>query len=558
MSRMTTDREDRLDALRAEYADRLPARVAEIAAACARLREGEANAPALREIETLAGRLAGSAAGFGYMRATELARAIDFLARGIRHTTVAPTGGDLAQVAARVHALEQAARTPDGRPPALDDGVDGYTGRRSRGPRPHETRDVYILEGDEHLGEQLRVQLSYFGYQARVFTDADALEQAVRRLAPAALLLEVTLASGDLTTLDAVQPLRIAGRCPVLFMSTRRDLPARLAAVRAGGNEYLVKPIDLVELVDKLDRLTTRAPADPYRIMLVDANARRAEQRADAMRVAGMSVDVVSDPMWVMEPLVNFRPDVILIDVDLPKYGGIELAEAIRQQESHVGIPIVFCTSDARIVQRLAQCGFGGEPSLVEPFDPRLMIATVHSLAERSRILQSLMVRDALTGLFNQSRIKEQLAYEVHRARRDGTRLSYAMIDIDNFKAINDTYGHPTGDRVLKTLARLLQQRLRRTDFIGRYGGDEFAAILPGTGADEAKLLLEGIRAAFAQAREGWVSDETESGFSCGIADLGEHDAIELNRAADDALYEAKRAGRNRVLVAGAAAAAAG
>jgi len=545
VSRPPTEREHRLAVLREEYTRRLPARVAEIAAACERLQEGVSSAATLREIEGLAGRLAGSAAGFGFMRATELARAIDFLARGIRHTTVAPTAGDLVQINARVRALDAAARTPDARPPS-----EAPPPLTSREPRPHETHDLYILEGDEHLGEQLEVQLSYFSYHVRVFDDLDALAQAVRRLAPDALLLDVNLAGGEVAAAEAVQSLKAPPRCPVLFMSTRRDLPARLAAVRAGGNEYLVKPLDLNELVDKLDRLTTRTPSDPYRVMLVDANARRAEQRADALRQTGMSADVVSDPLWVMEPLVNFRPDVILLDVDLPKYDGIELAEAIRQQESHVGIPIVFSTSDQRIWQRLARSGFGGEPYLIEPIDPRFMIATVRSLAERSRVLQSLMVRDALTGLFNQSRIKEQLAYEVQRARRDGTRLAYAMLDIDNFKAINDTYGHPTGDRVLKTLARLLQQRLRRTDYVGRYGGDEFAIILPGTGVDEAVSLLDGIRAAFAQAREGWVSDEQESSFSAGVSDLAERDAAMLNRAADEALYQAKRSGRNRVLAA--------
>ncbi|MBR7784473.1 GGDEF domain-containing protein, partial [Undibacterium luofuense] len=126
-------------------------------------------------------------------------------------------------------------------------------------------------------------------------------------------------------------------------------------------------------------------------------------------------------------------------------------------------------------------------------------VSSLSTRAERYRSLRALIMRDGLTGLLNHTAIKEQLEAEVLQAHRNGAPLALAMIDLDNFKKINDSYGHATGDQVLRTLARILRQRLRRTDIVGRYGGEEFAVIFPDTTASTARRVLDKVRQAFSK-----------------------------------------------------------
>jgi len=160
------------------------------------------------------------------------------------------------------------------------------------------------------------------------------------------------------------------------------------------------------------------------------------------------------------------------------------------------------------------------------------------------------MERDSLTGLLNHSNLKEQLIRELLRAKRIGAGLCFAMIDLDNFKNVNDTYGHLTGDKVLKTLSKMLQERLRRTDIIGRYGGEEFGVILLNTSVDNAEPIFNEIRENFSQIRHQAEEGEFFVTFSCGVACYpGYTDEGDFTAAADKALYEAKNLGRNRVVV---------
>jgi diguanylate cyclase (GGDEF)-like protein len=166
-------------------------------------------------------------------------------------------------------------------------------------------------------------------------------------------------------------------------------------------------------------------------------------------------------------------------------------------------------------------------------------------------MLRSFMVRDSLTGLLNHTAIKDQLDGEVAWAIREKKTLSFAMIDIDHFKKVNDTYGHSVGDRVIKSLSRLLKQRLRTSDLIGRYGGEEFAVVLVDDDKTTAMKVLDIIREDFSQLRHLANGKEFTVTFSCGIADVSQFpDASKLNDAADKALYKAKHAGRNRVMLA--------
>lgn len=160
------------------------------------------------------------------------------------------------------------------------------------------------------------------------------------------------------------------------------------------------------------------------------------------------------------------------------------------------------------------------------------------------------MIHDGLTGLLNHTAIKEELAREVIRSSRLKSSLSFAMVDIDFFKKINDSYGHAAGDRVIKSLARLLKQRLRETDIVGRYGGEEFAIIMNDTDATSAAKVIDEIRNVFSRLLHLSHDEEFSVNFSCGIADLAHFpDAASLSEAADAALYQAKQRGRNKVIV---------
>jgi len=239
------------------------------------------------------------------------------------------------------------------------------------------------------------------------------------------------------------------------------------------------------------------------------------------------------------------------MDMYMPGCSGMELAAIIRQQEAFVSIPIVFLSVETDMDKQLAAIRRGGDDFLTKPIRPEHLIASITNRADRTRSMRYLMERDSLTGLLNHTNLKEQLNREVMRATRTGSKICFAMIDVDHFKNVNDHYGHMTGDRVLKGLARLLQERLRATDIIGRYGGEEYAVILLNTSLDNALQIMNEMRDKFSKLTQRAEGKEFTVTFSCGIAGYPEHEtAGELNEAADKALYEAKETGRNRVVLA--------
>lgn len=156
--------------------------------------------------------------------------------------------------------------------------------------------------------------------------------------------------------------------------------------------------------------------------------------------------------------------------------------------------------------------------------------------------MRDLATRDGLTGLFNRRHLLEHL----HEAVARGERLAVAMVDLDHFKRVNDEHGHAMGDAVLRDFARIVTDRLRASDMIGRYGGEEFALVLRGAGAVQARTILEGIRRGLAERGE--VAGLVRYTFSAGVAELGvdASEPMALIARADDRLYEAKRAGRDR------------
>lgn len=412
---------------------------------------------------------------------------------------------------------------------------------------------VDIVDHNRKQAEELAEQIGFYGYQVRHFINLHEFQGAITSGAPpSAVIMDASLESW---TDNQVIQLKLtnleANGFPYLFISNQEDIDSRLKAVQNGADAYFTRPVHIGLLVDALDQLILPEHPEPFRIMIVEDSPAQAKVFSYLLSQAGMEVVHVIDYRTLLKDIADFVPDLILMDINMPDYNGLELTRVIRQMEEFVSLPVVYLTSQVDKESQIAALGLGGDDYLTKTIDPDLLIAAVTSRVKRYRKLRSLMVRDSLTGLLNHTTIKERLIQEIARSSRFNKPLAYAMIDLDLFKKINDTHGHAVGDRVIKNLARFLRQRLRKTDSVGRYGGEEFAIILPETSGWYAGEMLDKLRKEFSGIHHGSVEDNIHVTFSCGVASYPEKlDAATLGEAADKMLYEAKRRGRNQVLLA--------
>jgi diguanylate cyclase (GGDEF)-like protein len=402
---------------------------------------------------------------------------------------------------------------------------------------------IFLVDSDQAQVELLAAQIGYYGYAVQIFNQLETMLTTARSAAPAAAIMDIGfLKQEPQPDLSALQS------CALFFLSGQGDMETRLLAARAGGHAFFTRPVDTGVLIDQLDQLIVHQDTIPYRILIVDDSFVQASVNAAHLRRAGMETEIVSDPLAIMSPLADFNPDLILLDMYMPTCTGMELARIIRQMEAFVSVPLVFLSAETDRGKQLEAVGLGGDDFLTKPIKPDHLIAAVTSRVERYRNLRTLMLHDSLTGLFNHTTIKERLLQEYKRAVRQTTLLSFAMLDLDHFKAINDNYGHSAGDRVLKSLAHLLIKRLRNTDIVGRYGGEEFAIVFPNTQPQVAVQVVDELRNGFSHIQHYAGTDEFAVTFSAGVADFPHcQDPSCLSETADKALYHAKQRGRNQV-----------
>jgi diguanylate cyclase (GGDEF)-like protein len=214
---------------------------------------------------------------------------------------------------------------------------------------------------------------------------------------------------------------------------------------------------------------------------------------------------------------------------------------------AYSSLPIVYLSGESDVGMQVEALRLGGDQFLIKPFNPVLLAAVVKTRIERFRENRRSTRLDGLTGLLNHTAAKSRLKTMVAQTEGHGA-LTVAMIDIDHFKSINDTYGHPVGDQVIRGLAWLLKGRLRSVDLIGRYGGEEFLIALPEVSLEQAQPVIERIRNDFSALPHAHPGGALFATFSAGIAAYPYVDtAAGLTEAADGALLQAKRLGRNRL-----------
>jgi two-component system, cell cycle response regulator len=244
-------------------------------------------------------------------------------------------------------------------------------------------------------------------------------------------------------------------------------------------------------------------------------------------------------------------PDLILLDLDMPDISGFDVCRSLKADPELCMIPVLFLSGSTTPEDKIAGLDLGAVDYVTKPFDAFELRARVRA-ALRTKHLQDMLFEhahiDPLTGLPNRRALMERLQQEWARIERHGGHLSFIMTDIDNFKSINDRFGHHVGDKILQRVAVALSGQCRENDLPARFGGDEVAIIVPGENAATAVHLADRCRREIAAACVAVQQEMIAVTASFGVADShGVSSLGALMRRADDALYRAKRSGRNQV-----------
>jgi two-component system cell cycle response regulator len=286
-------------------------------------------------------------------------------------------------------------------------------------------------------------------------------------------------------------------------------------------------------------------------VLVVDDDPDKLSLLEMALTMAGYEVRTARDGVEGLAAMASFEPDLVVSDVMMPRLDGYELARRIRENPQTKFIPIILQTAAGlkpggqRLGSEVGALGY-----ITDPTDLDLLLSRARTLLDFKAHLDTCeeeAFTDHLTGLANRRRFERQLEREVSRTSRYGHAFCLLVLDIDDFKQVNDNHGHEAGDEALKSLARVLQEGTRGIDLAARIGGEEFAILLTETSLGAAMDVAERLRLAIKGVQ---IPRVGQIAASFGVAECpsSAQTARELQAAADAALYQAKRQGRDRVV----------
>ena len=377
---------------------------------------------------------------------------------------------------------------------------------------------------------------------------------------------------------------------PVVMITALSDIADRVRGLEAGADDFLTKPVNdlalfarvrsLLRLKMMIDewRLREKTCSDfglaPAEATLFADDGRRASvlvaesSKLVSERIAqtlSLDEDRIVIAREMTEACAAARvedPDIVIVGLGFDDDNGLRLCSHIRAQEETRHLPLLLIVDEADIADLVRGLDLGVSDYLFKPLDRNELIARCRSQVRRRRFHQrlrsnyerslALALIDPLTGLYNRRFLGAHLTGVVHQMQQQGKPLSVVLLDIDHFKAINDTHGHDAGDEVLRELARRLTDNVRSIDAIARHGGEEFVVVMPDTPLDIALTVAERLRQRIAsekvQLPGGEAIDVTVSLGVSSSASREDSGPLMLKRA-DGALYSAKRQGRNRTVM---------
>ncbi len=404
------------------------------------------------------------------------------------------------------------------------------------------------------------------------------------------ILLDVMMPDMDgFETCEKIKSNVKTSHIPVLMVTALSEVEYRVKGLKIGADDFLTKPIDDTALLARvkslsrikfmIDELRLRTQSEEeleenltnvlgqenfndYKVMIIDDDYVTAQNLSDIVTNVTKNVETTDDPEEFFAKIEQESLDLVIISCQIEGVDALRVSARIKSHENCRNTPILLLAEEENANQLAKGLEIGVNDYFMWPVDENELIARIktqlrrkiYQEALRESLAQSvnLSLKDGLTNLHNRRYLDTHGNKMLSRASENGTAFTFVMIDIDEFKPVNDTYGHQVGDEILQQIAEILRNSVRATDLVARYGGEEFAVCLPRAGMEEGVQIAERIRKAI-EEHKFKVSHEVgelNCTISLGISeyDPSKDNLSELISRADEALYKSKTSGRNQVI----------
>ena len=537
--------EDKLERLRQEYRRMLPIRLDEIDQAWAAVQAAKSETISYDGLYRYIHSIAGSGSTFGFSALSKVALDLEKIIGQMKNGVLLLDRTGKNRVESYLRRLRQAANRADEREAPIVGEDDKVQLTRAKGEK------IYWLSLDAPLTRAMANQLFQFGYEIVSFSQMPELINRVHREEPNLIILDLYNENGAMDEVESLtQSIRqLDPKAPFICLCPPGpEMAFWLQAYRLGSSACFPKPLDFSGLLDQVHALTAPIDDRPFRLFIVDDDEKLVNHMVTILEKAGMVVASVTDPTRALKPIKTFKPDLILVDLYMPGCSGIELAQIIRQDKFFLGIPIVYLSRETEMSKQLEALAAGADDFLLKPVKYRFLYHSLSCRIKRSRQLRSFLTHDGLTELLNHAHLQKRLISYWQKTEGHPRDSVFGLFDIDDFKAVNDRYGHAEGDKLLKTLAVLLKRHLGGNALVGRYGGDEFVMVLPETTLEQAETLSNEIRLRFSGIVHVTPKGSFQRSLSCGLVDFGQcANVTQLAEFADKAINQAKATGKNKI-----------
>lgn len=418
-------------------------------------------------------------------------------------------------------------------------------------PASAEQRKVFHLSDGNALACEVDQKIEAAGYELTLLDRVDELKEMLSMFAPHLVVV-------DAPFLDALESIgemirtaraRLGRRLALLAFSASPELPVRLRAMRAGADSFIPLPAQSGEVMGRIAELLDADTTDPFRVLIVEDDRSQAIFAESILRKAGMRTLAATDPLAALDQLVEFNPELILMDLYMPNCSGMELTAIIREREAFINTPIVFLSGEHDEEKHFEALNAGGDDFLSKPIRPKHLISAVTNRVRRARTLgrrtQSSNPRDAVTGLYLRAHVLDRLNAALAADAPDGGLL---YIEIDGAGHIRERVGLTSFDDLLNQIGAFLAAHIGANDLAARYGDTSFVLLCKGDAQELARLAAD-LRDRTSRELFEHEGKSLAVSLSFGICtfDAGLGDASAMLNAAERALVDARAHDRSHV-----------